>query len=70
MCGILGVQVPNLSNLAHYVSLDHSLHPMVRESESAIETYDAAELPLYTEVMLCLSKANGIKGVSILSNLK
>jgi hypothetical protein len=87
MCKILGVRIPNSGNTVHYVPLDRSSHPTVRESESAIAIYDAAALPLRTdEVMLRqakevqaasskaqkdrLSKAYGIKGVSILSYLK
>lgn len=49
MCKILGVRIPNSKKSVHYVPLDRSSHPTVEESESAIEKYDAAELPLRTE---------------------
>ena len=87
MCKILGVRIPNSRNNTYYVPLDRSSHPTVKESDSAIAVYNAAELPLRNEAEMLrqakevrdapsqaqkdrLSMAYGIKGVSLLSNLK
>jgi hypothetical protein len=49
MCKILGVRVPNSRATTHYVPLDRSQHPAVLTSETAIQKYDPAALPLHTE---------------------
>jgi hypothetical protein len=67
MCSIQGLRIPDSQGNAHYVPLDHSQHPCVRNSATAIETYDPADLPLRThdEIMqqgceadLCTTAAN------------
>src|ERR1700733_5159445 len=49
MCKILGVRVSNSRTTTHYVPLDRSQHPAVLASETAIQKYDPAALPLRTE---------------------
>jgi hypothetical protein len=49
MCKIIGVRMPNSQNNQYYVPLDRSSHPAVKESDSAMAVYNAAELPLRTE---------------------
>src|SRR6266849_6280803 len=49
MCKILGVRVPGSEGTTHYVPLDHSRHPSVRQSQDEVVRYDPAALPLHTE---------------------
>jgi hypothetical protein len=48
-CKITGVRVPNSRATTHYVPLDRSRHPEVRQSSTEIATYNPAALPLRTE---------------------
>jgi hypothetical protein len=49
MCKILGVRVPGIQATTHYVPLDRSKHPSVRNSQNEVARYDPAALPLRTE---------------------
>ena len=49
LCKILGVRVPNSRATTHYVPLNRSRHPGVRESGSGVVAYDPTALPLRTE---------------------
>ncbi|KDQ54189.1 hypothetical protein JAAARDRAFT_136107, partial [Jaapia argillacea MUCL 33604] len=46
MCKITGVRVPNSAGTTHYVPLDRSQHPEVRNSVDAVKRYDPSRLPL------------------------
>ncbi|KII93391.1 hypothetical protein PLICRDRAFT_101756 [Plicaturopsis crispa FD-325 SS-3] len=85
MCNITGLRVPDSRAPAHYVPLDRSRHPSVRNTNK-VKTYDPSNLPLRNhsefmhqarEVQYTLSAADenrlsmkyGIKGVPVLSCL-
>lgn len=46
MCEILGLRIPGARATTHYVPLDRTRHPHICANASAIQTYDAACLPL------------------------
>jgi hypothetical protein len=85
MCKILGVRIPNSENNTYYVPLDRSRHPTAVNSAVSVYNAANLPLRTEAE-MLCqarevrdsssktqkkrLSKAYGIKGVSLFSNIK
>jgi hypothetical protein len=48
MCNIQGLRIPNKKATTHYVPLDRSRHPLIRNSISATKVYDPKNLPMRT----------------------
>ena len=48
MCLIKAIQIPGSKGTTHYVPLDRSHHPDVRQSPTEIRKYDSTNLPLRT----------------------
>jgi hypothetical protein len=46
MCLIKSIRIPGSKGTTHYVLLDHSRHPDVRQSSSETKKYDSTNLPL------------------------
>jgi hypothetical protein len=48
MCNIQGLRIPDVRATTHYIPLDRSRHPDVRNATSAVKVYDPENFPLRT----------------------
>src|SRR5260370_457041 len=68
-CKITGLRIPDTHSSAHYVPLDQSRHPHVKDD---IHVYDAAKLPLWThdEMLSQAAKVDAVPNITQANRLE